>query len=87
MSEVFDAARRIDLLLKDEAVQAALAAMKQAYYTEFLTAKDNEGRVMAQAKAQVLDTFGAALRAVLDAGERETTEQERRDRAPTARTF
>lgn len=85
MSEITDAARRIDQFLKDEAVQAAIAAMKKENYRLFLVADDAEARLMAQARALNLDQFETALRGLVDAGERETTEEERAARRPAAR--
>lgn len=78
-------AARIDALLKDETVAEALRLMKESAYQSFLNAKDDDARRMAQAEAKVLDTFGAALRAVVDGGERAKTERERREHAPVAR--
>lgn len=86
MSEVSEAAGRIARFLDDEVVQQALAAMQKSAYQAFLMAEDDDGRREAHAKAKVLDTFEAALRAVVDEGERERLEQERRDRAPATRT-
>ena len=81
------AGARLDEFLKDEAVQQAFTLMKQQAYTDFVAAQDDEERRMAQAKAKVLDTLEAALRAVVDVGERARTERERRERAPDTRHF
>ena len=85
MSDPREIARRIDLLLNDEAVQTALSALKQQNSRLFLGAHDDAGRAMAQAQALVLEGFETTLRGVMDAGERERLEQERRDRGPTPR--
>lgn len=86
MSAVTEAGQRIELFLADEAVQAALKAMKEQNYRLFVTAPDEKGRAMAQAQALVLEQFETMMHATVDAGERETTEQERRDsRALAAR--
>ena len=87
MSEVTEAAMRVGNFLKDEAVQTALQAMKQDGYRKFLASTDDAGRAQAQAYAHVVEDFETLLRAVVDAGERETTEQAMRDRAPAARIF
>lgn len=81
MSDVFEHARRIEQFLEDEVVQAAFAAMKQANYQLFLGAKDEPGRVVAQAQAKVLEGFEAALRGVVDAGILAKHDQEQRVRA------
>jgi hypothetical protein len=78
-------AARMEAFLKDEVVVEAFKALEQNAYRNFLTATDNDQRVMAQAQAKVLDTLQAALRAVVDAGERTRTDRERRERAPVAR--
>ena len=85
MSDIIAAGLRIGLLMEDEVVVAALADLKKANYDLFVKAKSDEDRVMAQARAQVLDTFEQALRAIVDGGERETLERERRERAPATR--
>ena len=85
MSDAILRAQRIAQWLEDEAVQAALAGFRLANYDLFRTAQTDEERRMAQARAQVLDGFETALTAVVDAGQRETLEQERADRHPATR--
>jgi len=85
MSEVTIRAQRVAQWLDDEVVAGALAEFRKANYELFRTAQTDEERRMAQARAQVLDGFETALKAVVDAGQRETLEQERRDRAPATR--
>ena len=78
MSVVTDRADRLAAFLNDDAVVAGLTAMKDANYNAFLRADTAEGRAMAQAQAVVLDAFCATMRGVVDAGERERLEAERR---------
>ena len=85
MSDVLDTAQRIELFLKDDAVQAAISAMKEQNYKLFLGATTAEARAMAQAQAIVLEGFETMLRATVSAGERERLEQEQRERAPATR--
>lgn len=86
MSEsVIKAAQRIELFLADEAVQAALQAMKEQNYELFRAAKDEEGRRMAQAQAIAMEAFESMMRQTVDAGERARIELERHERAPTSR--
>ena len=85
MSETTERADRLKLFLADEAVQATLAAMKEQNYRLFVGAPNEAGRAQAQAQAIVLEGFEGMLQATLDAGERETLEQEQRDRAPATR--
>jgi hypothetical protein len=77
--------RRIAEFLKDELVQTALRVLKDSAYADFLGATTEDARVMAQAKAKVVDGFEAALRSVADAGERASIERERREHAPVTR--
>lgn len=76
---------RMDEFLRDDTVQTAFRLLERQAYADFLAAEDNEARMMAQAKAKVVDTLSAALRAVVDAGERARIERERLDRAPDTR--
>ena len=85
MSDIEGQADRMQAFLKDEMVQTAFAVLKEQAYREFLTATDDDARVMAQAKAKVVDTLEAALRAVVDAGEYARNERERAERHPVAR--
>ena len=71
---------RLKRLLEDEAVVWVLAELEKANYKRFLKSPDDEERRMAQARAQVLETFQDALRAIVDAGERETIERDRAER-------
>ena len=85
MSDAILRAQRIAQWLEDEVVSGALAEFRKANYELFRTAQTDEERRMAQARAQVLDGFETALKAVVDAGHRETLEQERADRPPATR--
>jgi len=85
MSEITEAGQRIEAFLRDDAVQAALLAMKDYNYTLFVGAVDDRGRQMAQAQALVLAEFERSMRATVDAGQREIQEQEQRDRALPSR--
>ena len=84
MSDVIDRGRRIELFLADDAIQDALRWMKEDYYRLFLKAGTDTERLMAQCSAQVVETFENAMRALVSAKERETTEQERADRRSPA---
>lgn len=86
MSVVKEAADRLDAFLKDESVQEAIELLKKSYYASFIAAQSDDDRRLAQAKAVVIGDFEAMLRAVVDAGTRETLEQEQRDRALSTRT-
>lgn len=68
--ETVQDAARIDAFVNDETVAAALGRMNGLCYEEFRTAKDDEARRMAQAKALVLEGFLTELRSVVVAGER-----------------
>src|SRR3989304_4823200 len=85
MSDATHRDPRIGPRIELKVVFGALAEFRKANYELFRTAQTDEERRMAQARAQVLDGFETALKAVVDAGHRETLEQERRDRAPAPR--
>jgi hypothetical protein len=76
-----EAGRRIDTFLHDELVDACLTVMKERAYQMFLAATTDGDRVMAQARAKVLDDFTASLRGVVDDGELAKHDREQRERA------
>lgn len=85
MSDIEHQAARLDEFLKDETVQEAFGLLKDQAYADFLTATNEEERLMAQARAKVTDTLHTMLRAVVGAGERARIERERLERAPDTR--
>jgi hypothetical protein len=84
---VIDAGKRVEAFLADEAVRAALEAMREQNYALFLGAPDDAGRAQAQAQAVVLKGFEAMLRGTVEHGKRAGIERDQRDRAPATRTF
>lgn len=85
MSDIEIDGHRMQVFLKDEVVQAAFAVLKERSYKDFLAATTADERLVAQAKALVLDDFVVALQSVADAGERASIERERREYAPATR--
>ena len=76
MSDTIRRAQRVEQWLADEDVAWALAELEKANYELFRTARDDEGRRTAQARAHVLESFHATLRAIVDAGEVEKAKRE-----------
>lgn len=70
----------VEQILDHEIIKTALANLKTHNYELFRTAKSDEDRVVAQARAQVLESFVGTLAAVVSSGKRSATEQERRDK-------
>ena len=66
MSEISEAGFRITQFLEDDAIKAALQAVKQVNYDLFLKAKSDDDRRMAHAKAQCMADFEIALNAVVE---------------------
>ena len=85
MTDVEIRGERIAQFIKDEAIQEALANMREANYGLFRIATTEEERRMAQARAVVLETFEQSMRVIIGAGERERLERERAERRPTTR--
>lgn len=71
---------RVKRLLEDEAVVWTLDELKKANYELFVKAQTNDDRLMAQARAHVTQVFLTTLQALVDVGERENIERERRER-------
>jgi hypothetical protein len=76
--ETLSRARRLDEFLRDEIVSSALSRMERQYYEEFKRAKGSDDRVIAYAKAHVLDQFLNELRTVASAGEAVTLQPTRK---------
>jgi len=77
MSDAIRKAQRMQAFLDDEDVQAAFADFEKENYKIFKTAKDDEERRMAQARAQALTIMHDWMLAVCSVGEREQLELDR----------
>ena len=85
MSAITEAADTLSRFLKEPVVTDAFTALRNDAYREFLSAQTDEDRRQAHATAKAVDKLETAFRAVVDAGERERTEQEKAERSLSAR--
>lgn len=80
MSKATEAADTIERFRNDEVVQGVFADLKDAAYTDFLRATNDDTRRDAHSFAKALDRLETAFQAIVDAGERERLDEEIADR-------
>lgn len=78
--ETIERAERVERLLNDDAVQAALADLDRQYWKEAKASKSDDKAGGFVAKARALEDLQTKLQAVVDAGRIATAARERRKR-------